>query len=264
METVLLVDDVEPLARRKPPTMKGRMTSVETVSWREFPARVRERAHEGIAVLNLGAHDALPIQETVRLRRNHPRLGVVYILDAERNLSQSTLTALSQPGVDFVSSRATDAELWNRVRRMIQAQEHRKSEEARRARPPMAPGNGGRSPWEHLMPALHNPRSGRLDAARTADWFGMPLKTLAGVLKRPYATVHKTPDAPALQPALKVFLRIASALFHQVGSDEGARVWLNAPNPDLEDDQSPLSIIELGEQEIIAEMLEDSLMGIPG
>ena len=109
------------------------------------------------------------------------------------------------------------------------------------------------------MPDLHNPVSGRLDAARIAEWFGMPLKSLAGSLGRGYATVHKTPDAAALQDRLAIFLRIASALSRLAGSREGAKAWLNAPNPDLEDNRTPLSAIESGEQAIIAELLEDAL-----
>jgi hypothetical protein len=125
-------------------------------------------------------------------------------------------------------------------------------------------GSSARSPLDHLVPALHNTKSGRLDAARTAEWFGMPVKTIARLLDRGYATVHKTPDSVAIQDKLTVFLRIASGLLRLAGSPKAAKVWLNAPNPDLEDWHTPMSVIEAGEQDVIAELLEDALMGQPG
>ena len=92
--------------------------------------------------------------------------------------------------------------------------------------------------------------------------FGLSVSEIARVLKRKVSTVHKTPDAVGLQQELAVFERIAAALWHLAGSTEGARIWLNAPNPELED-ETPANLIRAGEADVIAELLEDVLMGQP-
>jgi hypothetical protein len=48
-----------------------------------------------------------------------------------------------------------------------------------------------------------------------------------------------------------------------VGSEENLRIWLNARNPDLEN-RTPVALLKAGSGEVIAELLEDTLMGQPG
>ena len=279
MSNILIVDDEEKLSRRVWPERrtrvngdtKGNTPRQEVTTWRDFASRAPEHVLGDVVVLNLEAPGAPTLQEAVRLRERQPELGFVYVVDIAHNVPERMLAALSQPGVTWVSSKASDQELRLRLRGLVDSIKHsRASRPSKSMAQPRAgdavraPGAQEQSPWARLTPELHNPDSGRLDAACTADWFGMPLKTLAGLLGRGYATVHKTPDAAALQDKLKVFLRLASALSHLAGSHEGARIWLNTPNSDLEDSQTPMSAIELGEQEIIAELLEDALAGQPG
>ena len=119
------------------------------------------------------------------------------------------------------------------------------------------------SDWS--MPSLRcmTPSSGRLDARRVAEHFGLPLKRLAEMLERNYPTVHKTPDSEALQEPLRSFSRIAWAFGRLFGDDGALRVWLNAPHPDL-DGASPLELLEAHKPEIVIDLLEDSLAGHPG
>ncbi len=77
------------------------------------------------------------------------------------------------------------------------------------------------------------------------------------------AAVYKTPDALSLQPGLALFERIASALLHLVGSYEGLRIWLNAPEPDLEG-ETPRALLLEREGDVVAELLEDMMAGQPG
>lgn len=264
MSDLLIVDDEEKLTRRVWPKKarydagvpEAGRPSQSVTSWRDFPTRVRETHPGDMVVLNLDSRDAPPLREAMLLREAQPGVGFVYVVDVNENARNRALAALSKPGVHWVSSQASDTEL--RLRLNGLANSIAQPRPAALARP------AARSPWEHLMPALHNPASGRLDAARIAEWFGMPLKAFAAALGRGYAAVHKTPDAFALQDNLKVFLRVASALSRLAGSHEGAKVWLNAPNPDLEGRQTPLSAIASGEQTLIAELLEDALHGQPG
>lgn len=112
-------------------------------------------------------------------------------------------------------------------------------------------------------PELHNPRSGRLDARRVADFFGMAPAKLAKVLGRSPQSLHKTPDAESLQKPLTVFARIATSLLSAFESKEQARIWLNSPNPDL-DDTRPIELVEKKKPDVVAELLEDALLGHPG
>lgn len=126
--------------------------------------------------------------------------------------------------------------------------------------PSQRTGTSRRHGFRHQLPqALFHPDSGRIDAGRVAAFFGLPLARLARSLGRSPQAVHKTPDAESLQDALAVFVRIAAALLSMFGSQQKARSWLNAPNPDLENVR-PKQLVERGKPEVIAEMLEDALL----
>jgi hypothetical protein len=114
----------------------------------------------------------------------------------------------------------------------------------------------------HTVSALHDPTSGRVDAARVAAFFGVSLAEMARILGRSPQSVHKTPDAPALQNALGVLIRIATALTTLFTTPENARVWLNAPHPDL-DRTRPIELVKQRKADVVAELLEDALLGHP-
>jgi len=242
---ILIVGEETP--RRWTPHLRA---SAETISWSRFSERVGGRTEENVAVLDMAAPGAYSLQQASELPRQYPGLRAVIVVDSDAAFEPQTPGAFTQPGLDLISrSRAETDELDYRVAKLLALPW---------PRPAPAP-----SPWAALLPELHNPASGRLDARRIAAWLGLPLKTLAPSLERAYATVHKTPDAPGLQPGLRVYLRIASALTHLAGSQAGAQVWLNAPNPDL-DGAVPLALLQEGHAETIAQLLEDALAGMPG
>jgi hypothetical protein len=118
------------------------------------------------------------------------------------------------------------------------------------------------APVAHTVPALHDPVSGRVHATRVAEFLGLSLSTLARLIDRSPQSVHKTPDAPALQEPLSVFARIATSLTRLFGTPEKARVWLNAPHPDL-DQTPPVALLRARKAEVVAELLEDALLGHP-
>jgi len=113
------------------------------------------------------------------------------------------------------------------------------------------------------VPEIHDPDSGRLDAKRIGSLFGITLADVARLLRRDLSTVHKTPDAPSLQPGLALFERVGAPLLYLAGSPQNLRIWLNAPNPDLED-EAPLALLKNGEGVTVVELLEDALVGQPG
>lgn len=114
-----------------------------------------------------------------------------------------------------------------------------------------------------LQPDLHDSKSGRIDAGKVAAFYGLSLSKLAKILRRSPQSVHKTPDAAGLQNKLGIFLRIATALVELFGSADKARFWLNTPHPEL-DNTRPMELIERRKGEIVADLLEDALLGHPG
>lgn len=109
---------------------------------------------------------------------------------------------------------------------------------------------------------LHEADNGRLNAASVADFMGIPLKALAETLGRPYGGVHKTPDAPALQPALTELRRILELTLELTGNEAAVRAWLNTPRPDFSG-ETPLSVIRGGAATNVRDFLEIVVAGGP-
>jgi uncharacterized protein (DUF2384 family) len=96
-------------------------------------------------------------------------------------------------------------------------------------------------------PALFNPESGRLDAARIAREIHLPVATIAEAIGKKAPSVRKHPDASSLQPELRRVYRIWVAIVDlYAGNKKSARIFLNAPNQHL-DKQAPIEFIENGE-----------------
>ncbi len=250
MNSILIVGEDEELRQRT-----SRHT--QTISWARFSKHVQDRAREDVTILNLTDPAALTLAEATHLPERYPGLRVLYVLETLETLTRlpaASRRLLTRPGVDILTRRADRAEFEYRLQRLLEL--------------PAAPASVLTAPAPSLgglLPELHDPRSGRLDARRLADRFGLPLTTLARTLGREYTTIHRTPASRAIQDGLRIYLRIASALHRLVGSDVAARVWLNAPNPDL-GSEMPRTLMErsLGDAEVVAELLEDSLLGMPG
>ena len=110
---------------------------------------------------------------------------------------------------------------------------------------------------------LHNPDTGRLDAQRMAEYLGVPLTQLAEAIGRPYTGLHKTPDAPSAQEALRPIKRTLNILFEVSGGNDAAiRAWLNTPHPDL-GEVTPLRAIMDGHADAVAGMLAGAMAGMP-
>lgn len=117
-------------------------------------------------------------------------------------------------------------------------------------------------PPQVTLQDLHDPETGRLDAARIAEYLKVPLKQMAGGLGKNYSTVHKTPSAPALQPALRSIKRILEILDQVFVNRSTALAWLNSPHPDL-GQRVPLDVILEGYPDAVEDMLEAALTGTP-
>lgn len=247
MDTILIVGEDKELRHRT-------LSHAQTISWAGFRGHLQDRGWNGVTVLNLTDPTALTLPEAAHLLERYSGMRVLFVTDTLAKLPAATRRRLTRPGVDILTPRADQAEFEYRLQRLIEL-------------PPAAAfmPTALSSFQSAFQPELHDPRSGRIDARRLADRFGLPLTTLARTLGREYKTIHRTPSSRAIQDGLRVYLRIASALHRLVGSDAATRVWLNAPNPDL-NSEMPRILMErsLSDAEVVAELLEDSLLGMPG
>jgi hypothetical protein len=113
-----------------------------------------------------------------------------------------------------------------------------------------------------ILPELHDPKSGRIDAQKVAEFMGMPLKRLAEGLGLTYTAVHRNPSASGIQEAFRPVKRSLEILREFFGAKETVRIWLNTPHPDL-DGTTPLETIMGGKAEAVALILENAWNGVP-
>lgn len=102
--------------------------------------------------------------------------------------------------------------------------------------------------------------SGRLDATKIAEAFGISVSELAGLLERSRQTVSKTPDAESLQPLLRPYERAARLRAVLRASD--FRAWLRLANGQL-GEMTPLEVVRSGRIDVLADLAEDLLTGAP-
>jgi uncharacterized protein (DUF2384 family) len=102
-------------------------------------------------------------------------------------------------------------------------------------------------PLPAIEPTLFNPHTGRLDAARIAHEFNVPVAIIAEAIGRKAPGVRKSPDASSLQGELRRLYRIWVALLDLYAGDKtNARIFLNAPNRNLEN-HAPIEFIQNGD-----------------
>ena len=110
--------------------------------------------------------------------------------------------------------------------------------------------------YRSISPALFNPQSGRLDAARIASEIQLPVSTIAEAIGKKAPSVRKHPDASSLQPELRRVYRIWVAIVElYAGNKKSARIFLNAPNKHLEN-QAPVEFIEGGDLKPLEALVE--------
>ncbi len=191
------------------------------------------------------------------------KLGGIELLNELRRLSTSVPAIVLAPA----ASSIWQATLSNSDVEVLCAPVNERELEYRIAKLMVQPRVLRKQPLPTRIPViavqkLHNDKSGRLDAKLTAARFGMSLSDVCRSIGKKLQTVHQTPDAPGLQKSLFPFERIASALLKLTGSEKGLKVWLNTPN-DAFPGELPIDILKQGHRELLAEMLEDVLLGHP-
>ncbi len=112
-----------------------------------------------------------------------------------------------------------------------------------------------------ILPELHDPASGRIDAQKVADFMGVPLKRLSEGLGLNYKAVHRNPSAAAFQKALMPVKSSLEYLRQAFQKPEIIRAWLNTPHPMLEG-QTALETILEGKAFAIERLLGNAWEGV--
>lgn len=179
---------------------------------------------------------------TRRLRQVNPAIPIL-IMSA--NPDWSTLE--QDPLTDIVKSPVDPNEVLHRILRLL----HESQEDApSRFRLP-----------KMIVDELRSD-TGRIDAKLVAEMFGLSIPILARIIGAGEPALYKTPDSKSVQTKLADFERIAWGLLKLTGSPKGLRIWLNAPNAEL-DKELPIDYIKDGHVEDVAAMVEDALLGHP-
>jgi hypothetical protein len=242
-----------------------------TATWADWPgAEIVDQQLDAL-LLDMTSPGAPGLEAPAELLAQHPDLATLLVIDLNRSDLERFPHVLQASRIDFARAPMDMNEVRIRIRRLMSRRMPVVAQKVslRPARPerlPQSRATASAPPVpaiRHLVPDLRDPKSGRLDAERISSFFNLPLSVIARTVGRGVSTVHKTPDAEALQPGLSTFERVAAALLHLTGSPENSRMWLNARNPDLEN-HTPIALVKQGRGGIVADLLEDVLLGQPG
>ncbi len=257
MSHVLVVGAGPRRARLIDQGLEGTSVRVVRKQWTTF-LHARQDSAPALVIYDLSGENAPQTDVLMRLPSTMPNAGVLYLAGADVTGLEGLSNALQQPNVDFVLNTSDSRELRLRASRLLA-----RGRETGTARPGIdkVPTANLHSALQHTLPHLHA-SNGRLDAQAVSALYGISLAALSRALGRSEQAVHKTPNSPRIQPALRVYERIAAMLLRLTGSEIGLRTWMQASHPELEE-ETPLALLLNGEGEVVADLLEDVLRGEP-
>lgn len=191
--------------------------------------------------------DLSSTQVLAELRKSKPTMPAILVCEA---VSEAWETRINDHATEVLSNPVSIQELDYRIAKLLQ----------NTAEP-------GKHPYQarvivKSIAEIRNKQSGRLDAKRTAIVFGMTLADVARSIGKSLQTVHRTPDSKSLQSALFTYERIASAITQISSADNALKIWLNTPN-DAFPGKLPVELITDGRADLLADLLEDVLLGHP-
>jgi CheY-like chemotaxis protein len=178
-----------------------------------------------------------------RLRAANPRIPILLL---SANPDWSVLE--SDPLIEMVRSPIDPKEVLQRIFRLVHGVTQEDS--SRRYRLP------------NLVVDELRSENGRIDAKKVAEMFDISVPILARIIDAGEPALYKTPDSRSVQSKLIDFERIVWGLLKLTGSRRGVRIWLNARNPEL-DNELPIDYIKEGHVDDVATMVEDAILGHP-
>jgi|GEM_PF-3035136 len=123
------------------------------------------------------------------------------------------------------------------------------------------------APYFRVSQSIRNVASGRLDAVKVAEFFGLTPTELARVVDVKRQTLFKTPDSINLQKKLYPFEEITRGMLMVDDDPTLFRQWLNTPSRDLPKvegrNMTPMDMIREGHPSVIAGLVDAALTGHP-
>jgi len=126
-------------------------------------------------------------------------------------------------------------------------------------------------PVEHagvwLLPEVHDPASGRIDAKKLARALGVKQSQLARALGVDRRVLSGKPTLPSIQKRAAKLERAFAILIDYFGDEASARAWFHSPNPSF-DGHTAWEVCEDASQfpkgiEAVTNMIERVPNGIP-
>lgn len=218
----------------------------------------RSRANPSLVIYDLSGENAPKADVLLRLPDSMPETGVLYLAGSDGGELEELSAALQRPNVDFILDTNDPRELRLRATRLIaRSVGYPNAIKGSESVSTSAPSRV----LHHIVPRLHT-SNGRLDAREVCSLYGISLAALARSLGRSEQSVHKTPTSLAIQSGLRIYERVAALLLRLTGSETGLRAWMQASNPELEN-EPPIALLLNGEGEVVEGMLESVLHGEP-
>ena len=207
----------------------------------------------------LGSGDAASL--VAEVKRIHATLPKTYVLVAVDTLNTKAASEVYSAGAALVAPARAFV---HAVRNIISGMLRREDEVSKPSGPPRGPIRIVRHPIEEaFVENFHDPRSGRLDARRVAEAYGVSISALAQALKITQSALSKRRTAMAAQAGLRELEFVWGSLRDVLGTDERVRAWLNSKRPDL-GDQAPIELLIGGSAEALANYIRSVVAGEPG
>lgn len=224
-----------------------------SAAWKAQPGQ------HGPDFILVGSDDVdVVIGEIKQVRARAPRAQV---LVAVESLTARRASDLYRAGATVVAPAGVFAQA---VRSVMFASGRVEERASRAYRAIMEAGNATRLPLaEGFVEGFHDDETGRLDAGRVADAYGVSLSALARGLKITQSALSKRPTAAAAQVGLRELEFVWATLLDVLGTDERVRAWLNAKSRHL-GDRAPIDLLVRGSAEALGNYVRSVITGEPG
>lgn len=108
------------------------------------------------------------------------------------------------------------------------------------------------------LPELHDPETGRVDAAKVAKYLKIPLKSLAEAIDLNYTYLQREPSAKSAQFRLGSIKRSLEILDLLIPNKSQILIWMNSKHPRLSL-KTPLEVILEGKERALEIVLESAI-----